>query len=262
VRGRVTDDLGAPIANALVIVESPRTDDLAIVGTNPDGTYTATGLSGGRYDMCAVRAPSSGTSDFGFFGFSPLCDTPPVSVPAGQFIDVDLQIPTGGSVDASVRDERGRAIGAVDVAALRQCDPHGDDYCTRIALFGRHRWVTVAASEMTDADGTAALTGLEPGTYAICYFAYYGTTASGQSLTGYADSCHGTGFDVDVADHRSTHVDGELGTGGAVTGVVTDSTGHPLSGVRVTVSNAGTSDYFDPSEYDFGFGPGGPRPTR
>jgi protocatechuate 3,4-dioxygenase beta subunit len=258
VRGRVTDDLGAPIANALVIVESPRTGDVAIVGTNPDGTYTATGLSGGRYDMCAIRVTPSGTGGIAFFGFGSMCNTPPVSVPAGQFIDVDLQIPTGGSVDASVRDERGRPIGAVDVAALRQCDPRGDDYCTRIALFGRHRWVTVAASEMTDADGTAALTGLEPGAYAICYFAYYGTTASGQSPTGYADGCHGTGFDVDVADHQSTHVDGELGAAGAVTGIVTDSTGKPLSGVQVTVSNAGTSDYFDPSEYDFGFGAGGP----
>lgn len=263
ISGVVSDDLGAPLTDVLVEADQllGRLGNIGFEGdafVAPDGSYTITGLPAGTYLVCPLWLPGNGSS-FALSGFGEPCAHPSrVNVTAGATTTgVKLVVATGGSLDVTIRNSRHQPIAGVNVAALRPCPHPFRDNCTQIPLFGAHRWTGVAASAVTGPDGTATLTGLRPGNYALCAFAYYGATAKSDSPTGYADSCGSATFDVGVNDHATTTVTRELSEAGAVTGTVTDSEGNPLSGAAVSVSHAATSDYVDPQEYfpSDGFGP-------
>lgn len=258
ISGRVTDDLGAPLTDVLVEADGLRGAGFGLESeVGSDGSYTMTGLRAGTYLVCPLWIPGAGDS-FILSSFGAACAHPQrVTVSAGQVTSgVDFTVATGGSLDVTVKNRRNQSLGGVNVAALRQC-PRFRYNCSRIPLFGSRRSVAVSGSAVTGPDGTATLTGLRPGTYALCSFGYYAASANADSDTGYADSCDGDTFDVTVANHATTTIGRTLHDAGAVTGTVTDNQGNPLSGVAVSVSNAATSDYVDPREY-FGFQPYGP----
>ena len=73
-----------------------------------------------------------------------------------------------------------------------------------------------------------------PGRYAVCVFARF--AAGGTSKTRYQDRCNGTAYTVIVATGATTSLTLSLAVGGAVSGVVTDTHGHPLAGVAVAAS--------------------------
>lgn len=257
ISGHVTDDSGALTGDALVDIWGPRGgfDDEAVVQS--DGSFLVTGLPTGLYRVCASWFPPfDGAAFVVGFSFLEECRSAPVSVTAGQTTTgVDRSVATGGSVRVSVHDADGRPVGGVDVAALSTCP--SDDFCSTIPLFDPRRDVSVADSQVTAADGTVTLHGLPAGEYAICLFGYYGSTVAGSPRTGYADSCAGHSFNVEVTDHQTTEVARELDDGGMITGTITDAAGTPLAGVQVVVSHAATSDYVDAAEYD-PFVPDGP----
>jgi protocatechuate 3,4-dioxygenase beta subunit len=257
VSGQITDDSGSPTSDALVDVMSLGGRFGWEVGVDPDGSYLVAGLPSGRYRVCATWIPPFDTDGVFFgFGFVDECRTPIVQINAGQTTaGVNRSVATGGSVTVSVRDANGQPVAGVDVAALSRCPRNA--YCSTIPLFRPQRQVSVDESEVTSVDGIARLHGLRPGQYAICLFGYYAATAVNSSPTGYPDSCAGHTYNVTVANHETTTVHRQLGIAGAVSGSVTDAAGHPLSHVRISVSNAATSDYVDPN--DFGdYVPAGP----
>jgi protocatechuate 3,4-dioxygenase beta subunit len=257
VSGHVLDESGVPTSEAFVDVYRSRSPGFFDVEAEvaPDGSYTAAGLPTGNYTVCATWVPPfDGSGELYFSSLLAGCRSPSAAVTAGTTTTgIDPSVATGGSVTVSVHDSHGRPLGGVDVAALSRCPRNG--YCTRIPLFDPQLQVSVEGSQVTSADGIAHLHGLPPGQYAICLFAYYGSTFRGSSDTGYSDSCNGHTFDVQVDDHQTTVVDRQLAAGGAVSGTVTDTTGQPLAGVRLIVSGGSTSDYLDPSDPLFFGGP-------
>ena len=249
VTGRVTDDLGAPMPDTditFVYVDSRLFSTTADVA--PDGSYTIAGLPTGQYHVCADAFSKSNLSGditrcYGGPPGDPFSGTR-VTVTAGETTSgIDIALQPGGSLETTVRDESGQPIGGVNVAVVAPCDSNTGFCGGGLPLFGHRRDSTVVASDVTDADGTVTIDGLPGGQYAVCALAYYGTTSSGGSPSGYVDSCGGTTFDVDVVDHETTTVDRELTQAGRVVGTITDAQGRPLAGVRVTVSHSGASDY-------------------
>lgn len=255
ISGHVTDDSGAPTAEAFVDVFGRRGAYDAEGFVAPDGSYSVAGIPSGTYHVCATWFPPFDGNGV-IFGSTFLdgCGSASVEVTAGQTTTgINPSVATGGSITVSVRDGAGRPVGGVDVAAMSECPRN--DYCTTVPLFDPDRQVSVENSQTTSADGVAHLHGLPPGQYAICLFAYYGSTLGGGARTGYADSCAGQSFDIEVVNHQTTVVHRRLEDAGAVSGTVTDIAGHPLAGVRLIISNASSSDYLDPSDPFFFGGP-------
>ena len=95
---------------------------------------------------------------------------------------------------------------------------------------------------ITAANGQFSVTGLAPGTYVLCFFPYGETT--GRSATGYLPGCYrqqpygygdtGTPVTVRAGKMTSGLVD-YLPVAGALSGRVTDSAGHGISDVSVSV---------------------------
>ena len=260
--GRLSDDLGAALRFAYVDVE-PADPDVELDGYSTvelaDGRYAVTGLPSGSYLVCAATtdvADLGGGNCYGAPASDPT-DGKPVRVTVGHIAaGINVVVPTGGSVAVTATAPQGRPIGGVDVAAVAACAPE-DYFCTNLPLFSKDD-VAVDASDTTGGNGTVTLTGLGPGTYAICLFAYYGSTYLHDSPTGYADSCGGTTYNVTVTDHQTTTVHRQLDDAGAVAGTITDTHGAPLAGVHVMVSDAATADYLAVDEYDTPYGMDGP----
>jgi protocatechuate 3,4-dioxygenase beta subunit len=263
ISGRITDDLGNPLTNVFVDVESA-TNDFALISFTEtfqqDGSYTIIGLETGAYSVCAVSFDPTGAGSNACYGASPgdPFNGKLVHVRAGETTGgIDMSLATGGSVTVTVQDTHGHPIGGVNVAAVASCNPD-TDFCTTLPLFGQNADVAVKGSDTTAVNGTVTLSGLSPGNYAICLFGYYGATLVNDPVTGYTDSCGGTTFDVTVQKQQTTPISRTLGDGGAITGTITDADGNPLSGAQVTVSNAAPTDYFGTTFGDVPIGFGGP----
>jgi Carboxypeptidase regulatory-like domain len=262
ISGRLTDDLGASYEFPFIYVIPVRGAGWGdyTETVRDDGSYVIGGLSAGKYEVCFDTADFTTIGAHGCYGSSPghPYRGKAVSVDVGRITTgIDIQLSAGGSITVDVHDRQGHPIGGVDVTAVAPCDVL-DDACTTLPLFGRNRNISVDATDTTDSNGTVTLRGLAPGDHAICLFAYYGATATKDSPTGYANSCDGDTYDITVTNHQTTSVSRQLDAAGEVTGTVVDTTGRPLAGVRVTVSNGPATDYLDPSEAAYVDDLGGP----
>ncbi|WP_460603431.1 fibronectin type III domain-containing protein [Jatrophihabitans fulvus] len=252
VSGVVRDATGRPVPDVYVDVygRAGRDDESsAFAAVDGQGRYTVRGLAAGSVKVCVSSFEDDTVYECGAA----------VTVRPGRTVRSDVRTPAPSGISVTVQDEQGLPVAAVDAAALLRCqDDEEDDYCPNAPTLEGDPDVDVAGSVMTDADGTATITGLRPGRYALCLYAYYGTTPAGGSSTGYADSCVSRTFDVVVTKGRLTSATMTLAQGGAVSGTVTRSSGGPAAGVRVAVSGSAADDYpradfFD--DVDFG-GPG------
>lgn len=79
IRGKVTNNEGAPVANAEINAVGTRTGFVKTVHSGPDGTYTLAGLSPGEYNV-VVAAP----------GAEPISQT--VTVLVGQSLEMNPQV--------------------------------------------------------------------------------------------------------------------------------------------------------------------------
>jgi len=106
----------------------------------------------------------------------------------------------------------------------------------------------VFVTTTTKADGSYTFLGLAPGAYKVCVYPYQSDTTP-PSANQYINSCYHDDYPhlgapnlPLTAAHLGTGIDIRLSNGGAIKTTVTDTAGHPLTGVVVRVDNfAGTS---------------------
>jgi hypothetical protein len=244
--GRLLDSTGRPAAHVEVDVEGKTFDgEDGSTETNAHGRYTVRNLSAGKYRVCFVQFDEAD-------GQIETCHRPRPAVRIGHTTrHVNTTLPARASIHVSVDDAAGHPISGVNAAVLAPCVDSDDFDCTPQPLFSATKGVDVDASWVTDAQGTVSFGDLGPGRYVVCLFAYYGATTVDSSPTGYTDACTSSTFNLTVAKSQTRSIAIRLSPAGAVTGKITDSAGHPLSGVRVRVTHSAADDYSNGDLDDF-----------
>ncbi len=212
--GRVVDDQGQPAAGV----------DVIIFGggggyTDEQGDYTVTGLAAGSYGLCfdGTFAISPATP----YGYSNQCASSAytVDVTAGQTSSQNGSLVVAGAVGGTVTGLNGPVEGVM-VAVISPTQGE-------------------VAGGSTDADGHYQLTGVQPGSYQICFDPSY---TSGGYLRGcYRDQPYLSGTPVTISRAQLSTIDQQLAQGASITGTITDASGSPISGVQV--SAIGVNDY-------------------
>jgi len=207
---------GSPIAGIAVSTQQPD-GAFGFAVTAGDGTYVLKGLSDFRARICADGFPSAPTDGSGT-GFSHACTS--VLPKAGATVSApDIAVAPAGGVSGTVT-AGGHPLAGVNVTVETQRSGYGT---------------------FTAADGTYLITGIQAGTYNVCF----------QGLS-YPAQCYNnrTGGE---RPNRVTVAGGEVTAGidaafgkapGAIKVTVQDSTGHKLVGAdAVLVQRCGrTSD--------------------
>jgi protocatechuate 3,4-dioxygenase beta subunit len=217
--GRVTDSAGRGISDVSVSVYDP--DDPSQSGhgaiTGADGSYTATGLAAGSYQVCFASQGASGASTTGYldecYDDQPLYfPGTPVPVTLGHTsAGIDAVLDTGGALTGRVTVPSGAAVPDISVSVFGA--GYGNGY--------------------SDGSGAYAITGLPTGSYTICFDGSY--ALSDAAPYGYTNSCAGDHWrTVYVVAGRTATVNGTVEKAGAVGGVVTGDDG-PVPGVWVDV---------------------------
>lgn len=218
VSGTVTSG-GTPVADALVelVPRNPNAETIGGVAfTGDDGAYHVNGVPAGRYEACAnasVSEPPAGppTST----GSVPGCAEGSITVRTNQATTADIALARAGAVTGKLVGPRGGPVAGAQVDIEGGPDASG----------GQAR---------TDARGHFTVTGLPTGTYQACFDAS-GVVVSGHP-SGLAPGCYGhrATFHV-VAGQTRLGIDGRLGIGGAISGLLRDGAGHPAAGAFVDV---------------------------
>jgi hypothetical protein len=240
-RGKLTDPQGGGIGRAKVeIRDAPSGNTVAVAATAATGQFSVTGLTPGSYLVC--YQPRNESTAHSSTGYRPGCHRPPshalgvtgtpVTVLAGQVTSGLLDDPAaGGALSGRVTDSAGTGLAGVLISAF---DPSTPEWGPYVAL--------------SDQDGTYTVAGLAAGSYQVCF---YSQGASDASPTGYLDECYddqpahttsGTPVEVSLGQ-TSTGVDAALAVAGAITGLVTDSSGAPVSDIDVKVRVSGSSRF-------------------
>ena len=242
ISGRITTTSGHPLSRATVSVMGRRVGFETF--TQPDGTYLVTGVPAGTYTVCmqASSYPAQCYRDR-----SPLQRLTPLAVTSGVLdtgVDATMAGGDPGRIVVTVRDPGGHALVGADVAIAGQCAA-ADFECSPLPLFPRDDSNGVA-SELTGSDGTVTISGLAPGSYVACVFGRY--AAGGTSTTRYQDTCTGSTYSLVVTAGGTLSTSIRLLPGAAVSGTVTDSSGHPLAGVVIYPSTGDAADVGNPAD--------------
>ena len=240
-RGELADPHGRGIGRAQVEVrDAPSGNTMAVAATAANGQFSVTGLAPGSYLLC--YQPGNAGTAHSSTGYRPGCHRPapyetgetgtPVTVLAGQMTSGLLDDPAvGGALSGRVTDSVGTGLPGVLISAF---DPSTPEWGPFVAL--------------TEQDGTYTVAGLAAGSYQVCF---YSQGASEASATGYLDECYddqpphttsGTPVAVSLGQ-TSTGVDAALAVAGAITGLVTDSSGAPVNDIDTKVWVSGTSQF-------------------
>ncbi len=195
VRGRITDDKGAPIAGAVIKIEN----DGSSATTDADGRYTLAGLS-----------KNSGYERDGKLNVYPQLTHPDYAAPPYAMLSVDLakkegeadftMVPGGCVVGRVTAKEDGRPLAGVSIQTGQDAFPSN----------------AVIPQTKTDQDGRYRLTGVRPGPAPI--FAFHDDWAPEL-------------IRVEAAVGKEAPADFALLPGQTVSGKVVDREGKPVSGV-------------------------------
>ena len=237
ISGTVTDSSGHAVAGANVFVVSRSKFGYGESSstTGPDGSFLATGLDPGTYEVCAEL-------DYDTGGALSHCVKKIAVVTKRVTKGVDLALPPDSSLTTTVTDGANHPLSGVDVAVLSAC--RSGQYCTSQPFYSPSTGVSVDASAVTGPDGTVTVHGLRPGHYTACALAYYAASADTTvPAAGYADKCSGTGFSVHVTSGADATDTIALDPAAAVSGVVRNGSGTPLAGVAVRVARSAAFDY-------------------
>lgn len=232
ISGRVTDSAGHGLGNVFVDIESATGDTPTLTGG--DGSYGLGGLKAGTYTVCfSLAEATGGNSDA--TGYVDQCynnvrsgGTPtPVTLAAGQArTGINAKAAAGGAISGTVTDSAGHPIALTGVTAT---DASG----------------TFSQVGQTDQNGKYVIRGLPAGNFSVCFDG----TSDGSGL-GYLPECYnnippdGTPTPVSVTvGHTHAGINAALASGGAISGRVTDSAGHPIANVQVSAQTPDGTGY-------------------
>lgn len=221
--GGVVTGNGQPVSGTLVQVFDASTGyEINGTDTAADGTWRVPALAAGSYTVCYDPTYSEGGFRRGCYdaalGVSDNGTTVPVT-PA-ELTTVDVALVQGASITGSITDSTGNPISNVAITAYPLSEGAG------------------SFNGYTDDSGHYTLGGVTAGQYALCFDT---SRATGSSSTGYLPECYNNKPDeedadpVTVGDSGAVTVDATLDPGGAISGQVTDTAGHPLEDVYVDV---------------------------
>ncbi len=222
---RASGPAGPPLRGICVDANS-RTGISAHTRTGKTGRYTLSGLAAGTYTV-QYQADCGNRGNY-------LQVVRTVAVRAGRTRrNVDVFLQRGAAVTGTVTNTKGKALGGICVL-----------------IDGAN-----GGSEAdTNPDGSYSATGLFSGKYTVQFSADCGNT--GSYLEQYYNG-EPTALTADpvtlTAGHVTTGVDATMQPGGTVTGILTDSAGHPLSGVCVGIASLSDELFGDGTFTDIEF---------
>jgi hypothetical protein len=214
VGGAVTSDDG-PVAGVMVVVSDSSGRMLTMTATNDDGTYQLAGLEPGQVTVCFDPTYTSGAYLRTCYGAQADGSGSLLTITAGELRTVDVQLSRGASITGTITDASGAPISGVLVSAFGSVGFNG-------------------YSGQTDEFGSYTLSGLAADAYKVCFDPSY---AQGPTAGGYAAQCYDNQPSFDTADpvtvgsSGSLTVNAVLGSGAAITGLLTGSDGAALGGV-------------------------------
>ncbi len=235
VTGTVTDPNGHAVSGATVSIDDSAEGFSGQAGTGSDGTYTASGLPAGTYDVefespaGQVTAFSSGGGAFlhSFFdGKDSFADADPVSVSAGATTAaINGVLPFAGELAGRVTTPGGAGLANVSVRAY---DANGN----------------VVQYTVTAPDGTYTIGGLQSGSYRVQFAPLSGnpiTTTAGNYAPQFYGGATALSGALPVAVTQGATADGvdaQLQPGATITGTVTGPTGASLAGAQISAYDA------------------------
>lgn len=207
ITGTVTDPNGNPAASVCVEATGPGTYASARTGTN--GTYVVTGLSTGSYRVEFSDCGGNGYQPQWWDHASSADASTPVDVTAGvESAGVDAKMQPGATISGTVSEDGAAPTHCVDVFVN---GPSPDNTYT--------------------SDGSYAITGLAPGSYAVqfvdCSDAYAPQWYDGASTRDSAAP-----VTVAAGETRSG-INADLHAAASISGTVADPGGAPIPGIRV-----------------------------
>ncbi len=222
IRGTVTDEAGAPLANIYVSAYRYSGSSWAQIGgatTDASGAYDVGGLAGGTYRVQFFdnRSPREYVSEY-YDNAASLESAADITVPAGGTTgNINAQLAKGAHIRGTVTDEAGTPLANINVSAYR---------------YNGSWWAQIGWA-MTDAAGAYDVGGLAGGTYRVQFFdnrspreyvsEYYDNAASLESAA-----------DITVPAGGTTgNINAQLAKGAHIRGTVTDEAGAPLANINV-----------------------------
>jgi protocatechuate 3,4-dioxygenase beta subunit len=234
VRGTVVAaDSGAPLRRAMLRLSARDTRQGRSASTDGNGRFEFRDLPAGRYQISASKG---GYVLLSFGQRLPHEAGRPIELRAGETLDnVNFSLPRAGVITGRIVDEYGEPVSDAMVQALRSS-----------YLRGRRRYVPAGRFAQSNDIGVYRVFGLPPGEYLIS------ATLSGrefpsepnQEASGYAPTYYPGTPNVAEAQRVSVAVGQEAGADiqlvparlAKITGVVSDSAGHPLSRGQVVLT--------------------------
>ncbi len=225
ISGTVTDSHGKPVAGACIELDGSGADTANSPGsTGKDGSYVINQLPAGTYEV-------------GFFGG---CGTSGSYAPnwydnqGSQSQATPINLAVAGTFTANAQLQPGATIsGKVTNAA-----GHGlSGLCVGVATESEAQIGPVFQAEAATHDGTYSIPNLAPGQYLV-NFGCGGSLAYASQWFGVAPGA-GSPELVSAGPGRTGGIDGVLRPAGTISGVVTNSSGHPLAGICVATTKIG-----------------------
>ena len=213
VSGRVVDDTGAPLGDAVVVAYLPGDGLFGSTAdrTDADGRYALVGVPTGSVRVVAV--PTAGPQALQWHpAATSRAGATPIDVTTGAAIDdIDFVLPTTASIAGTVTDGSGNPVPGADVSAYRPGDT----------------WVPSATSR-TAADGTYRISGFTGDDYRV---RVQPPAPSGLLAQWYGGASPTT---VPVGDHAAvTGIDVSLIGQASISGTIGAVSGGPVAGATV-----------------------------
>ena len=229
----VAADSGTPLRRAMVRLSARDMRQGRSASTDGHGRFEFRDLPAGRYQ---INASKGGYVQLSFGQRLPYEAGRPIELRAGETLDnVNFSLPRAGVITGRVVDEYGEPVADALVQALRSS-----------YLRGRRRYVPAGRVAQSNDIGVYRVFGLPPGEYLIS------ATLSGREFpseqnretSGYAPTYYPGTPNVAEAQRVSVAVGQEAGADlqlvparlAKITGMVTDSAGHPLSRGQVVLT--------------------------
>ncbi|MCU7837442.1 MAG: carboxypeptidase-like regulatory domain-containing protein [gamma proteobacterium symbiont of Taylorina sp.] len=241
ISGRVTDSAGIGIPNVYVFINSWDGQSFrrhpSVPGTDSDGYYTAVGLAGGDYYLQFDKDDSPYLS-LGYqsempFEYGTIDNKTAITLQPGQVIsNIDVQLTLAGSISGRVTNAEGVGIAGVYVFA----DTWNGSFFDR-----------QSSIPLTDANGYYTVPGLSNGDY----YLHFEKEESIYLSQGYTNEIPFTYGNIDYktairirSGQNFKNIDIQLTLAGSISGRVTDTDGHGISGVYV-FADTWNGSFFD-----------------